>query len=412
MKTKISAFSIGVFCAIIFLQSVSFAQWTSRYINNINGNYLRRIQFVNSLNGYTAGGNGTLIKTTDGGDTWNTLNIGTTAFLTSIYFLNPNTGWVAGFGGFMKKTTDAGNSWITQTVPNASTFANMLFFNELTGYIAGAAQQGMNQFAKTINGGTTWNIISTSTFAWGEINFVNQLTGWVEAPDYFAKTTDGGISWTRLLYDGSNQNFYFLNDQTGWVASEHIMKKTINGGFSWSFYPVPIDFPYGLKFFDQNTGWCVGSSGSSGVVCKSTDGGINWNIQKVEPNNAFYDASFINASTGWISGKATVVYTTNGGLVSVSQISTSIPSEFSLKQNYPNPFNPATKISFDIKNSTFASLKIFDMTGKEIKTLVNENIAAGSYEVNFNASELNSGVYFYTLKTNEFTETKKMMLVK
>jgi len=312
----------------------------------------------------------------------------------------------------MRKTTDAGLSWISQSVPNASTFANMYFFNDQTGDIAGGGQNGMSQFAKTINGGSTWNVLSTSVFAWGEIKFINQQTGWVEAPDYFAKTTDGGLSWIRLLYDGSNQDFYFLNNQTGWVASENVMKKTINGGESWSFYSVPINFPYGLKFFDQNTGWCVGSSGSSGVVCKSTNGGVNWNIQKVEANNAFYDASFINANTGWISGKATVVYTTNGGLVSVSPSSTFTPDNFSLKQNYPNPFNPATKISFDIKNSTFASLKVFDMTGKEVKSLVNENIAAGSYEVNFNAAELNSGVYFYTLQTNEFTETKKMMLVK
>jgi hypothetical protein len=89
-----------------------------------------------------------------------------------------------------------------------------------------------------------------------------------------------------------------------------------------------------------------------------------------------------------------------------------LPGEFKLLQNYPNPFNPSTSITYSIPVKSDVTVKIFDILGKEIKTLVNESKDAGSYSINFNASELSSGVYFYTIKAGKFTETKKMALIK
>ncbi|MBS1552773.1 MAG: T9SS type A sorting domain-containing protein [Bacteroidetes bacterium] len=89
-----------------------------------------------------------------------------------------------------------------------------------------------------------------------------------------------------------------------------------------------------------------------------------------------------------------------------------VPTNFELSQNYPNPFNPSTKISFGLPNDGKVSLKIYDMTGKEVMTLVNEVKTAGFYSVSFNASSLSSGIYFYTLSADNFTATKKMMLIK
>jgi len=90
-----------------------------------------------------------------------------------------------------------------------------------------------------------------------------------------------------------------------------------------------------------------------------------------------------------------------------------VAGDYSLSQNYPNPFNPSTKLKFTLKNSANVSLTVFDVLGKEITTLASGNYTAGSYDVDFNASSLSAGVYFYTLKTsNGFSETKKMLLVK
>ncbi|MBK8984268.1 MAG: T9SS type A sorting domain-containing protein [Ignavibacteria bacterium] len=95
-----------------------------------------------------------------------------------------------------------------------------------------------------------------------------------------------------------------------------------------------------------------------------------------------------------------------------NEVNVGIPTKFDLSQNYPNPFNPSTSINFDLPVDGKVSLKIYDMTGKEVMTLVNEVRSAGYYSVNFNASNLSSGAYFYILSADNFTATKKMMLLK
>ncbi len=89
-----------------------------------------------------------------------------------------------------------------------------------------------------------------------------------------------------------------------------------------------------------------------------------------------------------------------------------IPEKFSISQNYPNPFNPSTKINYALAANTLVKITIYDMLGKEVKTLVNGNQLAGSYVIDFNASALSSGVYYYNISTPQFTETRKMLLVK
>jgi hypothetical protein len=102
--------------------------------------------------------------------------------------------------------------------------------------------------------------------------------------------------------------------------------------------------------------------------------------------------------------------------VGIKPISSFVPNIYSLYQNYPNPFNPVTKIKFDVgrirESSSLVTLKIYDVMGREIETLVNEQLQQGTYEASFDGSKLTSGVYFYKLVTSGFTETKKMVLLK
>ena len=102
----------------------------------------------------------------------------------------------------------------------------------------------------------------------------------------------------------------------------------------------------------------------------------------------------------------------NPNLVSVQNDLSLIPDEYSLAQNYPNPFNPSTIIKYDIKDRTNVELKVFDILGREIITLITEEKPAGNYEVEWNAAGLPSGVYFYRLQAGSFVETKKMVLMK
>jgi hypothetical protein len=86
--------------------------------------------------------------------------------------------------------------------------------------------------------------------------------------------------------------------------------------------------------------------------------------------------------------------------------------EFALKQNYPNPFNPVTIIDYSIPQACFVTIKVYDLLGKEIAVLVNTEKSAGNYKVEFNGSNLKSGIYFYNMKAGSFTGTKKLMLMK
>jgi hypothetical protein len=131
--------------------------------------------------------------------------------------------------------------------------------------------------------------------------------------------------------------------------------------------------------------------------------------------------------TGGIFGSVSGVSANNIAACDVSNIITgtsnngnTLPNTFKLEQNYPNPFNPSTKIKFTVRNSLLeggmggdlVQLTIYNALGKEVETLVNDKMNPGNYEVEWNASKYSSGVYFYTLKANNFSETKKMLLVK
>nr|HMS66444.1 T9SS type A sorting domain-containing protein [Ignavibacteria bacterium] len=95
-----------------------------------------------------------------------------------------------------------------------------------------------------------------------------------------------------------------------------------------------------------------------------------------------------------------------------NEVNIGTPSGYALSQNYPNPFNPSTTINFDIPKDGNVSIKLFDISGKEVETIVNEVKTAGYYTINFNASSLPSGIYFYTLNADNYSAVKKMMLVK
>jgi hypothetical protein len=163
-------------------------------------------------------------------------------------------------------------------------------------------------------------------------------------------------------------------------------------------------------------------------ILKTTNGGYNWYIQSSSYNTILYEIKFINQLTGFAIGdNGIILKTTNGGeSTGISPINNNIPSDFSLSQNYPNPFNPTTKIKFDIPvdsrirgndrgrvvGSDRVVLRVYDILGKEIETLVNEKLNPGTYEVTFDASKYPSGVYFYRLITDNFTDTKRMILLK
>ncbi len=99
-------------------------------------------------------------------------------------------------------------------------------------------------------------------------------------------------------------------------------------------------------------------------------------------------------------------------VIGIEPPGTGLPSEFRLRQNYPNPFNPVTVVLFDLPQSSFAKLIVYDILGREVATLVNKELKAGTHSAAWNASGYPSGIYFYRLETKNFTDVKKMVLIK
>lgn len=172
---------------------------------------------------------------------------------------------------------------------------------------------------------------------------------------------------------------------------------------------------------DGDTGWVVGESGT---ILHTTDGGNSWSAQNSGTSNWLYSVRFADANTGWAVGEhGTILHTKNGGYTSVEgdgDVAQS-PRDFSLAQNFPNPFNPRTTISYSLAKRSLVSLKVYNLLGQEIRTLVHRFQPSGSYTITWEGQtnsgrSLASGIYFYklTVKRNEtvVSETKKMLLLK
>jgi Secretion system C-terminal sorting domain len=240
-----------------------------------------------------------------------------------------------------------------------------------------------------------------------------------------------GVTGNRGVYALGNGNILTTNG-----AGVHeidgttgALVRTILAGVSGRFIS-PMDFsiiPVELTSF-------VGSTVNGNVV-------LNWNTA-TETNNSGFEIQRSSdrikfSNIAFVPGFGTTTeprnYSYNDNSVSngtyhyrlkqvdfngafaysdIIQVDVAAPTVFALAQNYPNPFNPSTVISYSIPQNSFVTLKVYDILGKEITTLVNETRSAGKYEVRFDASELSNGVYFYTVNADNFTSTKKMLLMK
>lgn len=164
-----------------------------------------------------------------------------------------------------------------------------------------------------------------------------------------------------------------------------------------------------VSFSSVNTGF----STSNGTTRKTINGGDNWVVQTTGSSVELWSIDFVNDTLGYAIGSNAVLKTTNGGITFINNNNNSLPTDYELYQNYPNPFNPVTTIEFLINKPAFVSITIYNSLGNEIKKIVNGNKLAGTYSIDFDASNLSSGVYFYSLNIDERNvSTRKMLLLK
>lgn len=421
MKT-ISKLLLLIFTISLF-HNFAFSQWVQT--TSGTANFLTSITTISTAINYAAGFTGTFLRSTNSGQTWTTQTSPSASNINAISFPplgSATTGWVATSTG-IHKTTNSGANWVQQVA--SGSFTDILFPSLTTGF----ALRSTNSIQLTTNGGTNFTSVNYTPNSLVGGNKIIQLTtqnylilGVDNTNDtsFIFKTTNQGVNWTQhARITGVFFNVVFINQSTGIICGDQgVAMRTTNGGANWtSVVTGTTNDLVGIQIISANVLCMVGSSGT---IKKSTNAGINWLTQTcpVTANLRSIDM-FSTDDFGLISGAGgTILKTTNGGtFTAVIQNGSEIPEAYSLNQNYPNPFNPSTKINFAIPNSGLNNgsnvrLAVFDILGKEVALLVNENLTAGNYSIDFNASSHPSGTYFYRLTAGSFTDTKKLVLIK
>lgn len=352
---------------------------------------------------------GAFFKTTNGGVNWNTFGELPSQYSYATYmdFINATTGMVlvtlpqTGPSPLLNniiKTTNGGNSWSSMLPQNiGGDFKSIVYVNENVVFVSGESNPlsdtSKGIILKTTNAGTNWIATKNDTLLYGKLAFINSNIGFVNVfntsnRDFplqqILKTTDQGNSWRVVFTDDSlyigGINFY---GETG------------------------VGFMYATN---------TGIETYECYAYRTSNFGETWSKQIIIPSNpvlisgCMLDKYNYYTAGGGFDGE--IFHTTNGGSIGINYSSNTIEKNFSLSQNYPNPFNPSTLIKYYLPSRSSVQIKVYDINGKEISELINETKPEGFYSVKFNADKLPGGVYYYRITAGDFSETRKMILIK
>jgi len=423
-----------LFLYIFFLLITNiFAQRTNEWerLTSPTNDVLRKLFFVDVNNGWASGLAGTIVYTSNAGNTWVLQNSTVTTPVVDIFFINNNRGWaltypqVPPFGTTILKTTNGGLDWI-----NDSTFFEneimytVFFFDESVGFLGG------NGVKKTTDGGLTWinshidsggvSTLPIFNFTFHSRTFGYACGGRLDVAGVIWRTTDGGNNWSSIglspdqifdvfVFDSSNA-IALSGDPEGFFATALI--KTSDSGLSWNFTELPFfGLSFEIDFLDDQEGW----SASGYKFLHTGDGGSTWFEELTPDSTTVYDLQFVDKYTGFACGE-------DGALLkftSFKKLQVDKPT-FEL-YNYPNPFSSKTKVlvtsitpDFDVPAR--AQIKLFDILGNELLTLVDQDFNWGFYEFTLDLSSPNknisSGVYILTIISGDILQSKKIVYLK
>lgn len=395
------------FALTLFTISIH-TQWIQ--ISQIGNNELHDVKFFNELTGIAAGEGG-IWRSTNSGVNWTSVwNFGT---INSISFLTVWDGLAAGNDGKVLKTGDGGITWISTNTSISENLYSIDWTNSSIGYAVGAG----GRIIKTVNFGNAWYVMpNTMNQDLRSIYMVDPLNGYIAGgttSELFAMTVSGGNNWNYSLNQAGNRiNSMYCFPSFSKIllaGSNGIIRKSTNFGSTWSIpQSGTVQALNHVIFTDDVTGYIVGNEG---LILKSTNGGTNWLQQESSVAKNLNRIDFLSTNMGWIVGNNGVVLRT--GIPLIVNGNSNLPVKFELLQNYPNPFNPVTQIKFLLPQNSIVELKIYNTIGEEVARLVNNEFrSAGSYSVTFDGSNFGSGIYFYSIEAGNYTETKKMLLIK
>jgi photosystem II stability/assembly factor-like uncharacterized protein len=419
---------------------------------------LEAVCFTSVNVGYAGGWQNYFIKTTDGGTTWNQITINPSIwYFKEIEFWDANHGVATTSDPQIYITSDAGVSWTAATGLNQGV-EDVCYIDTNTLFVVG----GDEKISKSTNGGLNWSEIYSGIFTrlFLGVEFYNANYGIVGGEDgKVLVTTNGGTSWvTGNAGYGLMHGVHIFNTESAYVVgTPEQVYKTTDSGLSWfSDFNGGFDVAlYKIKFTENGTGIICGSQGkflinidyvpveltSFTVSVNGNDVYLNWTtatelnnsgftIERSQDNSVFSQIGFV-PGFGTVTESRAYSFRDNSlnpgkyyyrlkqidydGSFEYSktiEIEINNAGEYFLNQNYPNPFNPSTTIEFSIPNTDFINLEIYNSLGEKVAVLVNETLRAGNHSVSFNGAGLSSGVYIVMMTAGNYTELRKINLLK
>jgi photosystem II stability/assembly factor-like uncharacterized protein len=400
-----------------------------------------------------------VIRSTDNGDNWIQPYLSHSWVTSLTSNLNGNV-FAGTLGSYIFKTTDKGNSWTqfinglssNQIITLASNSINYLFAGTDTGGIYRSNDNGQSWTSINNGIGNNNNVFAFAIDSRNTIFAGCNPSGPSGGGVYIS--ANNGAQWTHLtstsgnvyslalspsgkVFAGTNDGkvYFSLDSGTTWnntIITSTTVRSLIVDQFGNIF--AGTDYPGGLyRSTDNGSSWSnIGftnvsvtsliSNPALGIylgtwgqgVFHSTDNGTTWNaVSDGLFDNNVLSLTFDASGYFYAGTQSSGVFRSAQPLITnVQNFESHTPKQFILNQNYPNPFNPSTTISFSLPHSEFTVLKIYDLLGKEITTLVSENLASGNYSFKWDASNQPSGLYFYRLQAGQYSETKKLLLLK
>jgi len=365
---------------------------------------------------------GSLFRSTDDGETWTATNNGLPPYRQVLSLaINPSGHIFASTGdGEIYRSTNNGVSWVEV----ADSIGGALAINS-DGHIF-ACYGGV---FRSTNNGTTWtHVVDSSAVGVLTINPSGHI--FAGGVDGVYRSTDNGESWAMSnngltlpyiisdLTNDLNGNIFAGTGYCDYGCTGKGVFRSTNNGDSW--VSIGLDTLAIFAIAVNSSGHIFAGTRNmydwpyaTGSVYRSTNGGTSWQeINAGLANSSPIGTLAINSSGRIFAGTyGNSVFRSVGSTVSVKEL-TQDASSFVLDQNYPNPFNPSTTIRFGIPQRSLVTLKIFDLLGRELQTLVSEELNAGIFDVEWDAGRFASGVYLYKLQAGEFVQTRKLLLLR
>lgn len=421
---------------LIYTNAISDTYWNK--IKSPVYNNFQNCFFINPGTGWITGDSGIILKTTNSGNSFHVINTGITNTIESVYFTSPYDGWATAIqseldsvnypGTIILKTNDGGFNWINYRYPDTNVFFPVIYFTDSNnGYMGGFG----STIVYTTNSGLSWLESFTDSasiyYPVLSIKFFDHLSGYAcggffDIAGVVWKTSDGGRNWLREITgpEPFRDMYIFNSDMTFLTGGDFkfgvSISKTFNGGNNWQTEFLGI-FGVGtaIDFRTPYEGWI--SLGFAGKFLYSIDSGNNWTEIYTPDTTKINDIQFVDSLNGWAVGDNGQILKYNSLISNIENNYSEKPYTFTLYQNYPNPFNPKTIIKYEIPSNVKSQtsnvrLVVYNALGKEIATLVNENQNSGNYSIEFDGSNFPSGIYFYKLITDNFSQSRKMIILK